>query len=121
MYSFNSFLPLYADDKDIKSTFWPLWQQYRDYLYRCCVKWTDNVTDAEDALSQAMLKALDKIRNSPVEIKNFKAWLNQLTYNVCVDIHRERYRGGRQVESLDTIGFEEQEIASQEETPVLVA
>ncbi|MTJ10170.1 hypothetical protein FJR04_21210 [Anabaena sp. UHCC 0204] len=112
---------MYADHQDMDSTFWPLWQQHQDYLYLCCVKWTDNVADAEDALSQAMLKAWDKISNSPVDIKNFKAWLSQLTYNLCVDIHRERHRGGRQVESLDAIGFEEQEIASQEETPVLVA
>jgi RNA polymerase sigma-70 factor (ECF subfamily) len=112
---------MYADDQDIDSTFWPLWQQHQDYLYRCCLKWTDNVTDAEDALSRAMLKAWDKISNSPVEIKNFKAWLRQLTYNICVDIHREHRTGGRQVESFDTIGFAEQEIASQEETPVLVA
>ncbi|MTJ12172.1 RNA polymerase sigma factor [Anabaena sp. UHCC 0187] len=118
MYSSNSSLPLYPDDQE---AFWPLWQQYEDYLYRCCIKWTDNIADAEDALSRAMFKAWDKIPNSPVEIKNYKAWLSQLTYNLCVDIHREHHRGGKQVESLDTIGFEEQEIASQEETPVLVA
>ena len=112
---------MYTDDQDIGSRFWQLWQQNENYLYGCCLKWTDNIPDAEDALSRAMLKAWDKISNSLVEIKNFKAWLSQLTYNICVDIHRERHRGGRQVESLDTIGFEEQEIASQEETPVLVA
>jgi len=112
---------MYADEQDIGSTFWPLWQQYQDYLYYCCVKWTGNVADAEDALSQAMLKAWEKISSSPVEIKNFKAWLSKLTYNICVDIHREHHRGGKQVESLDTIGFAEQEIATQEETPVLVA
>jgi len=112
---------MYTDDQDTGAAFWPLWQQQQDYLYHCCVKWTGNVADAEDALSRAMLKAWDKISNSPVEIKNLKAWLSKLTYNTCVDIHREHHRHGRQVENLDTIGFAEQEIASQEETPVLVA
>lgn len=46
---------------DIMSIFWQQWQQYRDYLYRCCIKWMGgNPTDAEDALSRAMLKAWDK-------------------------------------------------------------
>jgi RNA polymerase sigma-70 factor (ECF subfamily) len=112
---------MYADDQDIESTFWQLWQQHQDYLYRCCLKWTNNVADAEDVLSRAMLKAWDKICNSPVEINNFKAWSSKLTYNICIDIHRENCRSRRQVKSLDIIVFEEQEIASQEETPVLVA
>jgi|LakMenEpi05Nov12_1017451.scaffolds.fasta_scaffold02522_2 RNA polymerase sigma factor (sigma-70 family) len=121
MYPSNSSLLLSPDHQHIELSFWQLWQQHQDYLYRCCVKWMDNVADAEDALSRAMLKAWDKIGNSPVKIKNFKAWLSQLTYNLCVDIHREYGRSQRQVESLDTIDFEEQGIASQKETPVLVA
>ena len=121
MYPSNSSLLLSPDHQHIELSFWQLWQQHQDYLYRCCVKWMDNVADAEDALSRAMLKAWDKIGNSPVKIKNFKAWLSQLTYNLCVDIHREYGRSQRQVESLHTIDFEEQGIASQKETPVLVA
>ncbi|HIK09598.1 MAG TPA: sigma-70 family RNA polymerase sigma factor [Oscillatoriaceae cyanobacterium M33_DOE_052] len=40
---------------------WPLFQQHRDYLFRCCRKWTNgNSVEAEDLLSQAMLKALGK-------------------------------------------------------------
>jgi DNA-directed RNA polymerase specialized sigma24 family protein len=46
---------------DVSMTFWQQWQHYRDYLYRCCVKWMGgNPTDAEDALSRAMLKAWKK-------------------------------------------------------------
>ncbi|MBE9056960.1 RNA polymerase sigma factor [Sphaerospermopsis sp. LEGE 08334] len=110
------------DYQNINSDFWQLWQEYQDYLHRCCVKWMGNAIDAEDVLSQAMLKAWDKLRNSTVEIKSFKSWVTKLTYNLCVDIHRERRRGGKQVESLDTIGVEyQEEIGSQEENPVLVA
>jgi RNA polymerase sigma-70 factor (ECF subfamily) len=122
MYVCDSSLFSSVEYKNINFGFWQLWQEYQDYLYRCCVKWMGNDIDAEDVLSQAMLKAWDKVRNSTVEIKNFKPWVAKLTYNLCVDIHRERSRGGKQVESLDIIGFEHQEeIASQEENPLIAA
>ncbi|WP_424408240.1 RNA polymerase sigma factor [Microcoleus sp.] len=81
-----------------------------------------NPSDAEDALSRAMLKAWEKAREGKDDIKNFKAWLTKLTYNVCADIHRERHRSAVGVESLDTIAVESQtELISQEETPVRAA
>jgi RNA polymerase sigma-70 factor (ECF subfamily) len=55
-------------------------------------------TDAEDALSRAMLKAWEKVQKIGVEIDNFKSWLSTLTRNLCVDIHRERSRGANRVE-----------------------
>ncbi|MEG3974529.1 sigma-70 family RNA polymerase sigma factor [Microcoleus sp. herbarium8] len=108
--------------QDIDSAFWKLWQQHQNYLYRCCRKWMGNPSDAEDALSRAMLKAWEKARDCTDDIKNFKAWLTKLTYNVCADIHRERHRSAVGVESLDTIAVESQtELISQEETPVRAA
>ncbi|WP_071190937.1 RNA polymerase sigma factor [Trichormus sp. NMC-1] len=121
MYVCDSSLLSSVEYQNLNSDFWQLWQEYQDYLYRCCVKWMGNAIDGEDVLSQAMLKAWDKIRNSTVEIKNFKTWVTKLTYNLCVDIHRERRRGGKQVESLDAIGFEyQEEIASQEEENLIL-
>ncbi|MEG4224561.1 sigma-70 family RNA polymerase sigma factor [Microcoleus sp. N9_B2] len=108
--------------QDIDSAFWKLWQDNQDYLYRCCRKWMGNPTDAEDALSRAMLKAWEKARDCTDDIKNFKAWLTKLTYNLCADIHRERNRGAVGVDSLDTIAIgNETELISQEETPVRAA
>ncbi|MBE9122309.1 sigma-70 family RNA polymerase sigma factor [Tychonema sp. LEGE 07199] len=107
---------------DIDSAFWKLWQDNQDYLYRCCRKWMGNPTDAEDALSRAMLKAWEKARDGKGDIKNFKAWLTKLTYNLCADIHRERNRSAVGVDSLDTIALgNETELISQEETPVRAA
>ncbi|MEG4855448.1 sigma-70 family RNA polymerase sigma factor [Microcoleus sp. B5-D4] len=107
---------------DIDSAFWKLWQDNQDYLYRCCRKWMGNPTDAEDALSRAMLKAWEKARDGTDDIKNFKAWLTKLTYNLCADIHRERNRGALGVDSLDTIAIgNETELISKEETPVRAA
>lgn len=108
--------------QDINSTFWKLWQQYRDYLYRCCLKWMGgNPTDAEDALSRAMLKAWEKVQHFAGAIANFKAWLTRLTYNVCLDIHRECNRRARRVKSLETtISGEDEQLVSPYDTPVRV-
>ena len=103
---------------DIQSFFWQEWQQYRDYLYRCCIKWMGNPTDAEDALSRAMLKALEKVQKYAGEIVNFKAWLTQLTRNLCVDIYRERSRGANRVEDIEVYASsDEQGLVIQNETP----
>ncbi|MBD2579321.1 RNA polymerase sigma factor [Oscillatoria sp. FACHB-1406] len=104
---------------EIQSEFWQQWQQYRDYLYRCCVKWMDgNPIDAEDALSRAMLKAWEKTQKFAGKIANFKAWLTTLVRNLCVDIHRERSRRANRVEDIEVYIFaEEQGRVSVENTP----
>jgi RNA polymerase sigma factor (sigma-70 family) len=104
----------------LSTTFWELWEQYRDYLYRCCIRWMDgNPTDAEDALSRAMLKAWEKVQKYAGEITNFKAWLVMLTRNLCVDIHRERSRRANQVEDVEVYARSEgQELVDFENTPL---
>ena len=77
-----------SEDEDSVKRFWQEWQQYRDYLYSCCLKWMGgNLTDAEDALSRAMLKAWEKAQKYAGEIANFKAWLTTLTRHLYVDIY----------------------------------
>jgi len=105
--------------EDTKKAFWQLWQQNRDYLYRCCLKWMgENLTDAEDALSLAMLKAWEKVQKYVGKIANFKAWLTRLTHNLCVDIHRERSRAANRVEDIEVYASnEEQGLVFFEGTP----
>jgi RNA polymerase sigma-70 factor (ECF subfamily) len=77
-----------------------------------------NPTDAEDALSRAMLKAWEKVQKIGVEIENFKSWLSTLTHNLCVDIHRERSRGANRVEDIELYASSvEQGLVSFEDTP----
>ena len=71
MHSCN-FPLLSINNKNIHSTFWQLWDEHKDYLYHCCIKWMSNINDAEDVLDIAMLKAWNKISNCTVEIKDFK-------------------------------------------------
>ena len=113
-----SALSLRGGSLDIGKAFWQQWQQYRDYLYRCCIKWMGgNPTDAEDALSRAMLKAWEKVQKIGVEIDNFKSWLSTLTHNLCVDIHRERSRGANRVEDIELYASSvEQGLVSFEDT-----
>ncbi|MCT7956720.1 RNA polymerase sigma factor [Laspinema palackyanum] len=84
--------------------FWQLTQQYRIYLFRCCLKWTNgNSTEAEDLLSQAMLKALDKLPDHAEKITNLRAWLTRLTRNLYTDIYRERRRQVMQMEDIEEV------------------
>jgi RNA polymerase sigma factor (sigma-70 family) len=104
---------------DASTSFWQQWQQYRDSLYRCCIKWMGgNFIDAEDALSRAMLKAWEKVQKYAAgEIANFKAWLTKLTYNLCIDIYRERSRGANRVEDIEAIP-QKQGLVSFDDTPL---
>jgi RNA polymerase sigma factor (sigma-70 family) len=62
-----------------------------------------NRADAEDALSQAMMKAWDRLPGCAGKITNLGAWLTRLTHNLCLDMHRERERRTRDVQSLEEI------------------
>jgi RNA polymerase sigma-70 factor (ECF subfamily) len=106
--------------EDISTVFWSLWQQYKNDIYRCCFKWMNyNPTDAEDALSLAMLKAWEKVQKYEGKITNFKAWLTRLTRNLCIDIHRARDRAGTKVEKIEAIAsVEEIELVSVHDTPL---
>lgn len=76
-----------------QSAFWPLWEMHSSSLYRICLReMNSNRADAEDALAQAMMKALNKLPIFARQITNPKAWLIRLTSNHCKDIHRGRGR-----------------------------
>lgn len=87
-----------------KSAFWEIWQQYQDYLYRRCWTWMGgNSTDAQEALSQAMLKAWYKLPKHADRISDLKAWLTRMTHNLCVDLHRKRQRESKSIDYLESI------------------
>ncbi|MFB8787306.1 MAG: RNA polymerase sigma factor [Potamolinea sp.] len=99
--------------------FWQLWRLHQDYLYRRCQNWMGgNHTEAQEALSRASLKAWDKLPDYAGKITNPKAWLTRLTHNLCVDMHRERNRGPKGMESMENISVtEDEEVASNIESP----
>ena len=82
--------------------FWMLWDLHKGHLYHLCLWQMGGVReDAEDALSRAMLRALETLPDSARKIENFRAWLSRLTLNLCVDMHRERRRHLRRLESFE--------------------
>jgi RNA polymerase sigma factor (sigma-70 family) len=76
-----------------RSAFWALWQKYQKHLFAVCLRQMGGIhADAEDALSKAMLKALDTMPRHARAVVNTRAWLTRLTANVCIEMHRERSR-----------------------------
>ncbi|MGB3651879.1 MAG: RNA polymerase sigma factor [Rivularia sp. (in: cyanobacteria)] len=97
--------------------FWQLWQQHRDYLSSRCLGWMgNNYYDAEDALSLASLKAWNKLPEYAEKITNLRAWFTRLTHNLCVDIHRERYRK-RMTNMQEIAGGDDEAIITNVDSP----
>ncbi len=101
---------------DIRA-FWPLWQKYRDYLFRCCLRWKNgNKTEAEDLLSQAALKAWEKMQKFAGKIANFKSWVTVLVRNFWLDMQRRPC--ANQVEDIEVYAErEELGLVSVDDTP----
>jgi RNA polymerase sigma factor (sigma-70 family) len=101
------------------NAFWQIFQQHRDYLFRCCLKWMNgNSTEAEDLLSQAMVKAWEKAQKYAGKIENFKCWLTTLTRNFWIDLTRRR--GANQVEDIEVYADRnELGLVSVEDTPAI--
>lgn len=79
-----------------------------------------NPTEAEDVLSQAMLKAWHQVKTSANAIANFKGWVKRLTKNLCMDIHRQRNTEKTAIQDIQAIG-PEGEWANQGKNPVHAA
>ena len=100
--------------------FWMLWDLHKAHLYHLCLWQMGGVReDAEDALSRAMLRALEKLPNNARKIENFRAWLSRLTLNLCVDMHRERRRQVRRLESFENAlpGSNDRLLAADTDSP----
>src|SRR5262249_57393401 len=100
------------------SAFWKLWAQNQSHLLSVCLKeMGGNRADAEDALSIAMLRALDRLPYHASAIINAKAWLMRLTSNLCKEIHRSRLRQNRLAAGSRAQWAAEEPVTKTIETP----
>lgn len=85
-----------------RGAFWEIWNMHRDYLYGRCRVWMGgNYSDAEEAISLAALKAWNKLPDHASKITNLKSWLNRLTHNLCIDLHRQQKRKALGVDNIE--------------------
>ncbi|WP_424095670.1 RNA polymerase sigma factor [Moorena producens] len=90
------------------SAFWLLWEHYQDYLYHRCLRWMGgNTTEAQDAISEIMVKAWEKLPKFAAKITNLKGWLTKFARNFCIDRHRENNSGAIGVENLEAMAVPE--------------
>ncbi|NEQ35970.1 MAG: sigma-70 family RNA polymerase sigma factor [Okeania sp. SIO3I5] len=111
--------PQKLEQEDIEKEFWQVWGDHRDRLYRYCLRlMNSNHADAEDALSEAMVKAWNMVRKFAGKIANLPAWLMTLTRNLCLDLIRKRSRGAVGVDDIEWVGDSgEMGVASAVELP----
>ena len=62
-----------------------------------------NRFQAQDALSEIMLKAWEKLPKFSAKITNLKGWLTKFAHNFCIDRHRENNSGAIGVENLEAM------------------
>ncbi|MEO0768704.1 MAG: sigma-70 family RNA polymerase sigma factor [Cyanobacteria bacterium J06649_4] len=107
----STLLPVQKSDEATATStdFWSVWLQHQDYLYRCCLKWTNqNQVEASELLSLARDKAHGKWPDHAHKITNPKSWLSSLTKYLYIDLYRSRERQkkvhlGLQKEALGAI------------------
>lgn len=80
-------------EADSDAEFWRVWLGHQDQLRNQCLRMmSGNQADAEDALSNAMLRASQKFARYAGSINNERAWLSKLVHNVCIDHFRREKR-----------------------------
>ncbi len=96
----------------LKYSFWQVWMKHQEYLRKKSFHLLDsNRDDAEDALSTAMLKALQNFVETSGGVVNTRAWLTTILYNACMDGHRNAKR--RKDLFMETEGSEFENLSSE--------
>ena len=64
-----------------------LYSRYVSLIYGLCLKYLQQIEDAEDATIHIYEELTQKVRNYPIE--NFKAWIYSVAKNYCLQILRK--------------------------------
>ena len=87
------------------TTFWDVWQQYqKSMLCRRCRRWMGgNQAEADDALSEACLRAWQGWTDRAQPITNIPGWLSRLVQNHCHNLRTVQARHSRFVQYVEDI------------------
>lgn len=101
-----------STNRDDRSAFWAIWLAHRDDLVRHSMRFSGgNHAEAEDALSEAMLKAAQAYPTTAV--REPRAWLLRLVFNACIDRHRRHRRQDRAMQDVAVNGGARQPAADR--------
>ncbi|MGE3538760.1 MAG: RNA polymerase sigma factor [Candidatus Tectimicrobiota bacterium] len=86
-------------------TFWQVWESYRQpLLARRCLRWMGgDRSAADDALSEACLRAWQGWQECAQPLSNVAGWLSRLVQNHCRNLHAAHARHARVVQAVDDI------------------
>jgi RNA polymerase sigma-70 factor (ECF subfamily) len=76
--------------QDNPTAFAPLYQQYRDRIYRYLRTRTSSNEDAADLTQQVFLQALDALPRYRIQQTPFAAWLTRIAHNLAVNDRQRR-------------------------------
>jgi RNA polymerase sigma factor (sigma-70 family) len=104
------------------AAFWEVWERYREGLfYPRCLRWMGgDWADTEDALSNACVKAWQRLPGCIHEIISLKSWLTQLLHNLCIDMRRERDRHRRATQLLPSTPLVEGQARAYESPEAMI-
>ncbi len=81
-----------------------LWKAQSRYLFRCCLLWNSGRHEhAEEAFSRAALRAFEKYPKYRGKLDNPRYWLRRLTFNTCMDLHRDESRRRSHLENATDV------------------
>ncbi len=93
--------------------FWELWLCNQEYLYNFCLKLMNyNFADTQEIMSSSMLRAWKRMPEHAFKITNFRAWITRITYNLCMDIHRQKAYNFSIDENLESMRIEDEGLLS---------
>jgi RNA polymerase sigma-70 factor (ECF subfamily) len=81
-------IDLSADPGDRIARYEGLFRNYYDIVLRICLRWLRDRSDAEDAVQETFVRAL----NTPAALAQPLAWLRRVATNLCIDELRRRRR-----------------------------
>ena len=103
---------------DPKAEFERLLAELRPRLHRYCARMTGSVSDGEDVLQEAMIKAIEAFPHTG-PLSNAEGWLFRIAHNAALDFLRRRTRrDGAQApdEALEAIADPDSEIERRQTT-----